>query len=278
MILFTGNGKSGSWKIRGLQLGSAVGGVISPQCTNLQQNNVNLVVMVKKEVPGVVQECRKNNIPWVWDVVDGWPQPSGNQWDKDTAVKWLKEAIARLQPTAMVFPTKAMAEDAEFKGRWLVLPHHAWGKYEKVKHHPTNVVVGYEGGPHYIQPWVKQITEECNRRKWTFLNNGDMQKCHIGLALRGFSGHPARNWKSNVKLANIQGLGIPAICSNEAGYREYMSGVEFFVEDAHQLSHAFSQLEDFERRRIIGHMMHERKITLASIALRYRLWLDQLSS
>lgn len=273
-ILVTGKGTSGSWFIRGVQLGTAIGATVIPK--HEDPSGYDLVVVVKKVPPNLLDRLHTRRIPWIWDVVDAWPQPVGNRWQKEQAVKWLKGQILELRPSAIVFPTMIMRRDSDWTGPCTVLPHHAWPKYspKPLRDHILNV--GYEGGLHYLGSWRTLLDIGCNRRGWTFSPNGDLSICDIGIALREYSGYPAKFWKSNCKLANLQALGVPAICSPERSYKEFGSGKEIFVTSPEELKGALDLLMDCDRGPIREAMLAAAP-RLEDISKGYLQWLNQLN-
>lgn len=272
-VIFTGTGKSGSWKIRGEQLGAAMRARVEPRC--LDFSGCNVAVYVKRVRPDVLEAMRRQKVRWVWDIVDAWPQPEGNLWNADQALSWLRSQLAYYQPTGVVFATQAMKEDSGWEGPSLVLPHHAWSKYSRRKVGAYVKVVAYEGHRHYLGAFEERVQQECSKRKWRFDINPDMQQvCDIGVALRDFNGHPARRWKSNVKLANLQALGVPALCSPESGYYEFARGGEVFL-DERGLSQALDACASDEMRR---RAQQVEPVTLQQVAREYLEWLTALSS
>lgn len=275
MIVFTGTGKSGSWKIRGAQLGSAVGGDVVANASNL--GHASLVVGIKRVPPLALAKIKAAGKPWVWDAVDSWPQPTGNAWTEKQAVEWLKGEIKRLQPNAIVFATSRMREDSGWRGDSIVVPHHSWSKYSRRVPNGRAVTVSYEGGHNYLGMWRKRLEMQCRRRGWSFSYNQGLDLADIGVALREQDGYAARTWKSNVKLANCQAVGIPAICSPEEAYKEFGTGAELFVESVQDLETAFAHLADPAERARIGERMYVGRLQLANIATRYRAWLNGLN-
>lgn len=267
-VLITGRGTAGSWKIRGEQLAEAMGCEAMPMAVDHR-----LPVVVKRLRPELLDMLRGRF--WVWDIVDAWPQPAGNEWDRETAIGWLRGEIARLQPGAVVFATDAMMRDAEFDGPCISLPHHAWAKYQpKPLREAGPLVIGYEGGEQYLGRWLPVIKDECRRHGWRF-QIGNLQQCDVGLALRDCSGYAPANWKSNVKLANLQALGIPAICSPEAGYRETACGAEIFVSTEAELRDALGVACSLDYRRMAREASQHPR--LDAIARKYAAWLSTLS-
>ena len=76
-ILVTGGGTSGSWKIRGEQLGEAICADVLPRAGFADCSAAELIVVVKRAPPELLDTVRRSGRPWVWDVVDAWPQRPG---------------------------------------------------------------------------------------------------------------------------------------------------------------------------------------------------------
>lgn len=270
-ILVTGNGKSGSWRIRGEQLGNAIDATVWPNAKLPDIRRHDLTVVVKRVSSDLLSALADRR--WVLDFVDGWPQPHGNEWGRDQAVSWLCERIAHLRPTAIVFPTTRMLEDSGWEGPSLVLPHHAWPKYTRQPAAEAVTSVGYEGAPEYLGRWRKVLERECAARGWRFVVNGDLSDCQIGVALRDVGGYPAGAWKANTKLANLQALGIPAIISPEQSYREFGSEAQIEAIIPEHIGPALDTLAGKAIRDRLGAIAHEATPTLQSVALTYREWL-----
>jgi hypothetical protein len=271
MILVTGKGTSGSWRVRGEQLGAAIGARVKPRASDLR--GFDAVVVVKRVSAETLAAIRSSGVRFIYDIVDAWPQPEGNSWSEDRAITWLRGELKRLQPSTVVFTTSAMREDSGWEGPSLVLPHHAWPRYSRNPERPVEIV-GYEGGARYLGAWRAHVERECRKRGWRFQVNGDMRRCDIGIALREDAGHPARRWKSNCKLANLQALGVPAVCSPECGYLEFGSGAELYAEDPADLAMALDICADAQHRKQAAAVMHQATPTLKRVAEQYRSWLD----
>lgn len=273
-ILISGRNRSGSFRIRGEQLGQAMGFDSEVRSNRTDYTIYGLVVMVKRITDEQHRQLQKYARKWVWDIVDAWPQPLGNYWGVEESMNWLRQELKRLQPDAVVFPTIKMQQDAQWDGPSIALPHHAWPKYSPILPRKEIRHVAYEGGD-YLGHWETVLRKECKRRGWTF-SNDSLEGADIGIALRSVNGYAPVNWKSNVKLANIQALGIPALCSPEYGYKECGSGAELFVTEAHDITSHFDWLEDVDRRREIGRQMLGARIDIEDVAGRYKKWLLSL--
>lgn len=233
------------------------------------------MIVVKRATPAILAHLRELGKKWIFDCVDFWPQPHGNEWGRDDAIKWLKNSLAALNPTAMVFPTRQMFIDSGWNRCSLILPHHARPSIGKVPVREKVQSVVYEGSTHYLGKYQGVIEQECAKRGWGFeINPRSVTVGDIGIAVRDFDGWPARAWKSNVKLANIHAAGIPAICVRECGYLETAHGSEFWVDDPSQIAAGFDRFTSYEERKCA---QDASVISLEHCATVYKNWLEQFA-
>lgn len=258
-------------------MGCALGAVVQPQATLSDCMAADVIIAVKR-IPGeLLRSIRKSGKPWVYDIVDAYPQPTCSTWSRDQSIEWVHDHITQLAPHAVIWPNQRMASDCDIGLASSVFYHH---------HRPNITInqiceqietVGYEGSARYLAEWKPVIEQECARRGWRFVVN-PRRLCDIDivLALRGkeFSGYPQKNWKSNVKLANAQGSGTPAICSRECGYIETQSGAEQWADSAAELIAAFDALESVEARRSASAVLRKAAPSIGSIASEYLVWLQ----
>jgi hypothetical protein len=276
-ILITGKGgTAGSWKIRAEQLGAALRANVKPMASVHDCAIADVIVVVKRTPAPLIDAIRHSGKPWVLDIVDGWPQPC--DWDESRSKAWLLEHLGALQPSGVIFGTERMAFDAgPFRSRSLVLPHHSWDRYVKTAPAVRDrvQVVGYEGSPDYLGRWRPILEQQCSARGWDLQINGDMRHTDIGIALRDTGGYPARWWKPGTKLSNLHALGIPALCSREAGYDSVKSGAELWIESEADVKAAFDMLADRHVRRALGSTMRQAMILIDEVARDYREWLSE---
>lgn len=268
-VLVTGRGVSGSWQIRGVQLGTAIGAHVEAQAL---RSKAELVIGVKR-VPVAIAEAYRGRL--IWDAVDAWPQPHGNDWDEETCLYWLAGEMARLKPIGVIAATRQMARDlAGFGVPVLWLPHHYRPGIELNPIRPTAKVIGYEGSPPYIEAWRPAIAEVCERNGLKFvLNPPQLADLDIVLALRGASGYGPRKWKSNVKLANAHGSGTPFVGAPESGYLEMMAGPEYWASNASELAVAVGHLLSRERRMHVQEQFLKARLSLEEAAEKLKAWL-----
>lgn len=275
-ILVTGNGRFASWTIRGRQLGAAIGATVREDASLPLIRLHDVVVLVKHPGDALLGRLRQAGARVVWDVVDAWPQPEGNGWNEAASLAWLRQAIARIAPQALVGATRRMAGDARrcFDGPVCCVPHHA--REDQPVATPRNSVatVGYEGHAKQLGRWGEIVADECRRRGWRFMQNPKaLREVDLLVALRDADGHAARHWKSNVKLANAQRCGVPIVCNRESGYLETASGAEAWADSPGELRTAFDRLDDADVRRATARHLRTAAPMLPEVAAGYRRWL-----
>lgn len=268
-ILITGNGTAGSWKCRGEQLGRAAGGSIKPLATAQDCKDADLIVVVKRIHPDNFRNIISSGKPWVWDLVDLYPQPTCSKWSKDEAIQWIRRTISQAKPDGIIWPNAKMKVDCDFAGE--VIYHHSRkSKKNFIRQHVK--YVGYEGCHRYLGKWRQWVIDECNARGWEFREDLPIADLDVVVAFRDnpYNGYVQKNWKSNVKLANAHGTGTPFVGQPEAGYHETACGYEEWALDHVDLKNAFDKLTPFENRLTIHEKFIKNEIKLADVARQYR--------
>lgn len=222
----------------------------------------------------------------VHDVVDWWRQPwdhrrvKNQQQSRELFVsRWRK-----LPPFhGHIFACRAMYDDlaplSPFPG---MIYHHYRPDITPEKLRSGRLTVGYEGKEKYLGQWRDTIVELCTKHDMAFVAERiRTQPIDIGFAARGarFGGYLPDNYKSNVKLANCYGAGVPAIMpAVQAAYRETATeGVAWFEKPA-DIDRALTGLEDKETRRRMGRLNLQAAsgFTVAAMADRYEFFLQRL--
>jgi hypothetical protein len=275
-LLITGSGRSGSWQIRGEQLGAALGATVGVNSRDVAA--FDLAVVVKRPPIELVERLRGAHVPIVWDVVDAWPQPDGNGWTRAQAIAWLAERLNWVRPHAVVAATQAMAEDIRHLSGLpvLALPHHARPGLVPTDIRPLRIV-GYEGSWRHLGNWQPWLEHACAEQRLTFVLNPPVgYEVDVWVALRELTGYPARSWKSNVKLANAQATGTPIICARESGYHETQSGAEIWADTPDEVRRGLAALRSIQHRRELSRVMLAAAPLLPAIAAQYGKWLRSL--
>lgn len=268
-LLFTGRGTSGSWKVRGEQLGKACGATVKPMASLQQCRDADIIVQVKRFDAKLLGNLQKSGRPWVWDLVDFYPQPACSVWSRAKAIKWVQRQIKAAKPSGVIWPNRRMQADCSVNIPGLVLYHHARPDVGVNMIAPTIKNVGYEGSPRYLGRWQQLIIDQCSARGWKFcVNTHPVDKVDLVVAFRDdpHNGYVQRHWKSNVKLSNAHGAGTPFIGPSESGYIETGTGFESWVNDMSALSKAFDRLEPYKVRAEIGRQFLANAYTLDEAA------------
>lgn len=275
-VLVTGRGTSGSWKIRGEQLGRTIGADVIPDARDVARYDV--AILVKRTRGDLVERIHAAGVPLVWDVVDAWPQPEGNRWDWAECLSWFGDQVKRLRPRAVIAATRRMAEDIATvtDAPVITLPHHGRPGLRRTEIRERLSVIAYEGGVAQLGAWGDHLLRICAKRGITvLLNPPSVNDADVLVALREADGYAARHWKSNVKLANAQASGTPIICGRESGYVE-TAGESWpvFVDTPEGLAKAIDLMVSRETRQRLSEGLYGARINLVDVARRYRDFLE----
>lgn len=277
-ILITGKGTSGSWKIRGEQLGAAIGATVVAQASRAVIDAHDLVVLVKRGPEDLVRRIRESGKPLVWDVVDAWPQPAGSHWARPACLQWLRQRLNELRPAACVAATPVMEADIEAERvPALCVWHHArpGQAINPIREHLATI--GYEGSEAHLGGWVQHLQESARRARVRFVLHPDrLADVDIVVALRDQLGYAARHWKSNVKLANAQGSGTPIIMGMESAYLATAGGAGAIVAAPDGLEDAIEMLRPVAVRRAAAAAMLAAAPSLTACAAAYRDFLTSV--
>jgi hypothetical protein len=278
-LLFTGRGTSGSWQVRGEQLGAACGAVVAPNATLAQCEAADLIVAVKKLRPETLAAIRASGRPWVLDVVDFFPQPECAAWSREESIAWVRQKLEVLKPSAVIWPNRRMREDCDTGLPGMVLRHHHRPGIARNPIREQVALVGYEGREAYIAKWRSQIEHECHRRGWRFVVNPErMADLDIVLALRcgPWDSYAGKHWKSNVKLANAHASGTPFIGQTESAYLETASGAEYWTASAAGLGVCFEWLASQSTREQVSDRFVQKAYPVERAAADLGEWLRGL--
>lgn len=180
----------------------------------------DLVCLVKKPDPWVIERARKMGKPCVFDIVDSWAQPGDGL--KCTNVSRARELFAsawqHINADGYIFPTRRMQEDLGTLVREkLTIYHHFWPQIQKNPIRDRVAFIGYEGAD-YLGEWHSRIERACSERGIKFvINPSNYTDLDIVILARGglHGNFLSRCYKSNVKLANAYASGTPALVHYE---------------------------------------------------------------
>jgi hypothetical protein len=273
-VLICGFGK-GSFRVRGIQLGGAIGARVKTSPTDEDFAWADVVVCIKRALFAYADRVKAFGKPLVWDALDFWAQPESNSMTEAEAKEMLRHVIAQTRPDLVIGATEAMAEAAG----GVYLPHHSRPGLTPAPAREVVSTVGYEGTRKYLGRWGKAVQQECNRRGWTFVvNPSDLRDLDIVVAFRDaeHDGWMCREWKSGVKLVNALAAGRPMVTQvNDAALDIYGSrsgGTVSFVEHETDLEPVFNAWCHHVWRSTHADWCVEQApaFTLSAIAERYR--------
>lgn len=262
--------------MRGDQLGHAIGAHVEPQMREF--DGFDAIVVVKRVPADLLARIRASKVPWVYDIVDAYPQPASSAWDRATAIGWVRETLVHLKPAGVIWPTQRMADDCDpfHRLRSIVIPHHCRPDAAPNPIRERVARVGYDGVVRYLAGWEAIIRQECERRGIEFVcNPASLAEVDAVVAFRGgeWAGYTTRHWKSHVKLANAHGTGTPFLGQRESGYLENACGREFWVDSVTELRGALDWMADQDVRRDISERFHAHAYRLEHAARALRAFL-----
>ncbi len=215
--LFTSRSSAGAWQVRGEQLAALRANwraLHEPGDRDIAA--CDLLCVVKKPDLRVVDQARRQGKAIVYDIVDAWAQPADGLRcaGLEDARALFRPAWAAIGADGYVFPTRCMARDlGPLVRTGVTIYHHHWPQLAPNPVRPQVRTVGYEGAD-YLGPWQARIEQACAARGLRFLANPrDYNELDIVVLARGgvHGNFLARRYKSNVKLANAYGAGMPAL-------------------------------------------------------------------
>jgi hypothetical protein len=270
-VLIVGAGK-GSFQIRAVQLGAAIGARVTSSPTDADWNGADRVVLLKKHAIPFALEARKRGLPIVWDALDFWQQPAENGADEKRALALFHEKCRLIRPATIIAATQAMADacDAAY------LPHHTWHGLIPTPTREVVTVLGYQGNPNCFGIWHTFLSKACKSRGWRFvMDPPDLGQVDIVIALRDahWNGWICREWKSGVKLGNAMAAGRPVITQESAAFRE-LKPVGCAIDGPDELDHALDRCACVDVRTAAIHQPLARSLTLEQISARYRFILQ----
>jgi hypothetical protein len=213
-VLVTGRGTSGSWKIRGEQLGRAIGGRRHPDGDRRRALRRRRPRQARARRSGQPHPRRRSR-PGLGHrrrLAAAGGQPLGPRRVPVLAARPDQAPSARRRSSRR---PAAMADDvAEVCGTSLpvrAIPHHGRPGLKRTEIRERIGVVAYEGRGRHLGVWRSGSSGSagCAARIDLLLNPASLNDADVVVALREADGYAARNWKSNVKLANAQGTGTP---------------------------------------------------------------------
>jgi hypothetical protein len=277
-ILIAGRGK-GSWEMRGVQIGAALGARVRTEPTDDDFAWSDVVILLKKHAVDFALRAHRAGKPIVWDALDFWSQPSQNRLEIPAAIVAFQQLKARIKPAAVICATEKMAADCG--GTYI--PHHCRFGLAPTPPREQVKIVGYDGSERYLGAWDVAIRAECARRGWSFvINPPDLSTVDILVAFRDgmWDGPICRAWKSGVKYVNAEAIGRPIVTQRCAAFDELLP-VGDHIEDAKELSTVLDIVSNDSIRKAAfseGAYFSQAYVVDAVAANHYRPLLDRVIS
>lgn len=249
-ILICGNGK-GSWQMRALQLGAALGARVTSAPADYDFEWCDVAVLVKKHAVTFAGMAHRAKKPVVWDALDFWSQPADNRSSEERARQLLVNQIQAITPALVIGATEAMTRAAGALCPSAYLPHHSWDGLVPTPPREIVRVVAYEGNELYLGRWAQWLKEACALRGWAFIvNPPNLAEADILVAFRDgvWDGWICREWKSGVKVVNAIMADRPLISQDSAAVRE-LNPDGSQIESRDQLDEALDFWTPIEKRR-----------------------------
>ena len=236
---FVSNTSAGSWEIRGKQIaGMRSNWLAINKPSKSIIDEADIICVVKKPNFKIIEIARKKNKPIVYDILDSWQQPSDDRacLNKEDAINLFSKKWKEIDADGYIFPTKNMENilGTLVKNK-VTIYHHYW---PQIKINPIRKIVkkvGYVGNKNFLGMWGHKLDQLCKKKDIEFvINPEDFIDMDVVVLTRGgdYANYLAKNFKSNVKLANAMGSGTPALIHyREMSAHDTDSGDSLFFTD-----------------------------------------------
>lgn len=285
-VLFTGNNRAGSWEIRGNQVASARPyWTATHRVTDKDLKKHDLVCFVKRPQPELLSTLHNLRKPFVFDIIDSWGQPDeGLQYDSYEKVKELfRTKWSLIRADGYIFPNHTMMNELGFLTPVrTAIYHHFRPGLMPIEVNKKARVVGYEGSETFLGEWLGVIKDICAKNDLEFqVNPTDFRQIDIGVAIRGgeHDSYMANHYKSNVKLANFYGAGIPCLVGwKERSYHETDNGDVRFFRSPLEFETQLKSLLDYDTRLQISERFRDfrENFQLEAIASQFEQFFERV--
>lgn len=218
-ILMVGSEGKGSWKMRGIQLGGAIGARVTTAPEPWDWEWADLVVLVKRAAIRWQAEARAVKVPVVWDVLDFWAQPEENDLGRDALIAKVRSIQEAAGVSVLIGATRAMADDIG----GIYLPHHCRIGLAPAQIREKAQVVAYEGQRKYLGRWAAGLEQACAALELRFVvNPPDIRAADVLVSFRDgqWDGWACQRWKSGVKHVNALVAGRPIVSQQSSAWSE----------------------------------------------------------
>jgi hypothetical protein len=261
-VCFLSNSSSGAWQVRGLQISQSRSywtAINRPDKEDIEK--FDIFCFIKKPNLKILDLVKSKNKIAVLDVVDSWAQPGDdlNIFNKDDAADLFRKKWKNLDFDGYIFPTKKMYEDIAPYGSFSTyIYHHYWPKLYTERNPPRRKVfkIGYQGNEDFMGTFINQINKLCLKYDIKFIVNPD-NYCDLDVIILFRDGNRnsflSTNYKSNIKVTNAYGAGIPMLVNkNEYVAHEVDNGNIYFFYDLLSFEIQLNNLFNYSLRKDIS--------------------------
>lgn len=238
-LLMVGDDR-GSWQMRGVQLGRALGARVAATPTPRDWAWADLVILVKRAAIQWAAEAREVRVPVVWDVLDFWAQPKDNALTREALIAQVRAIQQACGASVLIGATRAMADDIG----GIYLPHHCRLGVTPMMLRERAEVVGYDGTPKYLGRWRLALEQSCAALGLRcVVNPSDLRDVDVLVSFRDgrWDGWACRQWKSGVKHVNAIAAGRPIVSQPSAAASE-LAAIGQIVETPDALTDALQKV------------------------------------
>jgi hypothetical protein len=199
----------------------------------------DIIVLVKKAKPSILADIRRTGAYFIYDALDWWGQDCMGE----TRGRQLSTAhFIPVNADKVIFTHYKYHEDC-FRdcNSSIVIPHHGDPRLP-IGTGKKNLV--YYGEANYIGSWYIPIVRACAQNGWQFLINPSDKSCASAMISVRDAKHNSwinRNWKSQVKLANAELMGLQLFHTQQASLEEYATDDTFMFTSEEELTHMIGQ-------------------------------------
>lgn len=245
-VLIVGADTYGSWQMRGLQLGKAIGARVTLGPSADDWAWADLVVLVKRAAMQFQAHAARFRGPVVWDALDFWTQPEQNGEPIEQRIEQARHVVRTAGVSVTVGATRAMADDLG----GVYLSHHCRLGLLPTPPRKQAQVVGYDGQKKYLGLWAKALESSCAELGLRFVvNPPKLSDVDALVSFRDgkWDGEVCRQWKSGVKQVNAICAGRPILSQPSAAQSELVP-IGVTIEDVSYLTDALEQITSLNMR------------------------------
>lgn len=271
-VLIVGADSRGSWQMRGVQLGGAIGASVTLKPTAADWSWADVVVLVKRAAMVYAKQASKLKVPVIWDALDFWKQPE----DNGKPIEWHIAEANRIKEQAgvslVIGATQAMARDLGGLDGFC-LPHHARIGLKPAPIRAKAEVVAYEGKKKYLGRWFKALEHACSSLGLRFIvNPDDIRQADVLVSFRDgrWDGDVCRRWKSGIKIVNAIVAGRPIVTQPCASRDELLPSPEEPIENTWDLADSIRSSSQIRSYCYEAGLQSGAEFALQNVAEQYR--------